>query len=333
MAIVNGKLYSGYGIGSSNIGVTGANTLIANTWTHVAVSRSGTTLRLFVNGVVDATATVSGAYNNSNAVLSIGRINANDAGYLKGHISNLRIINGTALYTGNFSIPTSPTTAVANTKLLANFANAGAVDSAKNLILTTVGNAKISTEQSKFGGSSVYFDGNGDYLRIADNAAFNFGSGDFTIEMWLNPTAPTNWNQKHLFAKRATNNNWGLLCYINRNSTTGRYSVTMFIPNAAGTGWAINKTVPISFTGWSHFALVRSGNEWSIYIDGVKDVLNANLSLTIPSNTAAFTLGADAATPSTTSSNYVGYMDDIRITKGVARYTEAFTPPDALSAP
>jgi hypothetical protein len=227
--------------------------------------------------------------------------------------------------------PTDPS--FSNVSLLLKAAGANNstsfVDSSANsFAISRFGNTKISTADSKYGGSSAFFDGSGDYLSAANNAAFNFGSGDFTIEMWLNPTAPTNWNQKHLFAKRATGSVFGLLCYISRNSTTGRYSVTMNIPNAAGNGWAISRNVPISFTGWSHFALVRSGNEWSIYIDGVKDVLNANLSLTIPSNTAALTIGADSAAAAGPGNNgYVGYMDDIRITKGVARYTANFTPP------
>lgn len=200
--------------------------------------------------------------------------------------------------------------------------------STNNFAISRFGNTKISTDDSKYGGSSAFFDGNGDYLSVANNAAFSFGSGDFTIEMWVSPTAPSSWSQKHLFAKRATTSNFGLLSYITRNTVTGLYAVTVFIPNAAGNGWAISKNVPISFTGWTHFALVRSGNEWSVYINGVKDVLNANLSITVPSNTAALTIGADSAA-GTGTSGYVGYMDDIRITKGVARYTANFTPPPA----
>ncbi len=134
--------------------------------------------------------------------------------------------------------------------------------------------------------------------------------------------------QRQLFAKRANSAQYGILAYITWNSATMTRSVNINIPNATATGWAFGKTVPISSTGWSHFALVRSGNEWSVYANGVKQIINANSSFTLPSNTAPFIFGADQPSSSSTLT-YQGYMDDIRITKGVARYTENFTPPDS----
>ena len=65
------------------------------------------------------------------------------------------------------------------------------VDSSTNNHTVNVnGNAQISTTKSKFGGSSMYFNGSGDYLTIPNNSSFDFGYGDFTIEFWMNPTYP-----------------------------------------------------------------------------------------------------------------------------------------------
>ena len=81
-----GKVGLVYGIGATNAAVVGTSlSCTLNTWNHVAVTRSGTTVRYFVNGALDATSsTVSGAFNDSTGVMSVGRINASDSGYFSG---------------------------------------------------------------------------------------------------------------------------------------------------------------------------------------------------------------------------------------------------------
>ena len=105
-----GKVSLVYGIGATNTTVTGTSLSCSlNVWNHVAVTRSGSTVNFFVNGVADATTpTVSGSLNDSTAVVSIGRINATDLGYFTGYITNLRLVKGVAVYTGNFTTPTAP---------------------------------------------------------------------------------------------------------------------------------------------------------------------------------------------------------------------------------
>jgi hypothetical protein len=327
-----GKLSHLHGIGTSVIPTTGATTLIPNTWTHVAVSRTGTTVRLFVNGVVDATATVSGSYNDASGILYIGRGNALSSPSLKGHISNLRIVNGTALYTGNFSVPTSPTTAVANTKLLANFANAGAVDSAKNLILTTVGNAKISTEQSKFGGSSVSFDGTGDYLSSPASPQLDFGTGDFTIECWfyVAGNSPLDNMNRRIAALTATYPSSGTITgmglFIMGDSTATGTGI-LFANYVSGTSWYFDYAGAIAQGVWHHVAVSRQGALMRLFLNGTI-VASGNINNQSITNPNALTIGRTVYSGYTYDFN--GYIDDFRITKGVARYTENFTPPDAL---
>ena len=229
--------------------------------------------------------------------------------------------------------PTDPSFSNVSLLLKADGANNSTTfvdNSPNNLVISRFGNTKISTTQSKHGGSSAYFDGNGDYLLAANNAALNFGNSNFTIEMWLNPQYISGgWTQKELFAKRASAAVYGLLCYIRRNNSTGLFHLEFYVPTAGASAWQIIYATS-TFTGWTHVAFVRNGTEWAAYINGAKNIMNANLCLTIPSNTAAFTFGATSTRAGGPGSQgYQGYMDDIRITKGVARYTANFTPPDS----
>lgn len=117
----NGRPYIAYRLGASDVGVQGTTTLVsANTWTHVAVSRSGSTIRLFVNGVQDATtATAAGAFGNSTNKISVGNLLNSTGGFdtagggyaFTGYIDDLRVTKGVARYTANFTPPGSLPTA------------------------------------------------------------------------------------------------------------------------------------------------------------------------------------------------------------------------------
>ena len=101
--------------------ITGGTSIVRNFWYHVVITRSGNDFDCWVNGTKDATTvTNSGSITNpSSDGVEIGRLSTN--GYNRkygGYISNLRFVNGTAVYTSNFSVPTSPLTNITNTKLL-----------------------------------------------------------------------------------------------------------------------------------------------------------------------------------------------------------------------
>jgi hypothetical protein len=201
-------------------------------------------------------------------------------------------------------------------------------------VITRYGNTAISTINSKYGGSSIYFDGNADYLSVPDNySKFNFGTGSFTIEMWLNPAAAANGAQKHLFGKRASTVIYSsVLAFMTYSTTTGKYSVNLYAAGSNST-WTINLLAPnvVTPNAWTHLAFVRNGSMWEIYANGVRaNYTTSATNLSIYDSGAAVTIGVNNTSGIPTTDCYSGYIDDFRITKGVARYTSNFTPPGPL---
>ena len=207
--------------------------------------------------------------------------------------------------------------------------------SVNNSIVSRFGNTMISTTQSKYGGSSIYFDGNGDYLTIPNSTNYDFGTGNFTIEMWVNPSAVglVTGDQKHLFGKRATSLSYAsVLGFLTYSSVTSNFSVSFF-RSTNGTSYSIQYTSPATFVSpnvWTHLAFVRSGNEYSVYVNGIKYIASASSSGVVYNDTSAFAVGSTFSGISPSTRAFSGYIDDFRVTKGIARYTSNFTPPGAL---
>jgi hypothetical protein len=177
---------------------------------------------------------------------------------------------------------------------------------------TVNGNAKISTTASKFGSSSAYFDGNGDYLTYAYSSDFDFSGGTYTIEGWINfssmPAAGVCPIAKHTFA---VGMDWAF--YVANSTTISFYSA----------GVDTQRTISaISFGTWYHFAVVRSGGNVSIYWNGVRQ--GAAFSISTANTGAGIIIGADRI--NSVLYPFHGYLDEIRLTKGVAKYTGDFTP-------
>jgi hypothetical protein len=124
-----------------------AGTITAGSWIHVAVARSGSTQKIFVNGVALSTETVSGTIGQ-NATAYIGR-RVDATNYVNGYISNLRVVKGTAVYTSNFTPSTAPLTAISGTVLLTCQAN-GFVDASTNAYTITNNNAIANTSYGPF---------------------------------------------------------------------------------------------------------------------------------------------------------------------------------------
>jgi hypothetical protein len=209
----------------------------------------------------------------------------------------------------------------AGTSLLLNFNGSNGsttfTDSSPNgLTVTAVGGAAISTAQSKFGGASAYFDGNGDYLQVSNEGEFDFGTGDFTIEAWVYPTDASYPNT--IVGKRAAGeSDLAFVLYVFGGTT-------YLVVSSNGTGWELNGggTATVNNNAWGHIALVRNGSTFSVYWNGVLSQSFSSSSSIFNSSVPLRIGGGGAA-----NQDLVGYIDDLRITKGLALYTANFTPP------
>ena len=287
------------------------NTLPYNSWTHFAIVRSSNVTKLYANGSLVTSIGSSGSItdntNYTGLYVAVGGYYST-AYLMTGYVSNFRVVKGTAVYTSNFTPPTAPLTAITNTSLLLNFTNAGIYDATAKNVLETVGNAQVSTAQSKWSPTSMYFDGTGDYLLIPDNPSQRIGTGNFTVECWVYRNASGTYG---LIGKGTGTTGW-LLSLNSSNQVVFTYGSS-----------TITSTGTISATTWTHIAVVRSGtgaNLTKIYIGGTND--GTGTVSTDFNQTNAMYVAADR----TGGSNANAYVQDTRVTL-YARYSANFTPP------
>lgn len=179
--------------------------------------------------------------------------------------------------------------------------------------VTSYGNAKTVTAQSKYYGSSGYFDGSGDYLTSTHFRTIT-GNSDFTVEAWVYMTQAITEYWRGVFVRRSGGESFGFVV----NDTAARFE-----------WWDNSNYNEISSSGvsllnrWAHVAACRSENTVYVSLDGI--VASAPIG-TIDSSTGDGWIGG----AQDTDRFFAGYMQDFRITEGIARYTSNFTPPTSL---
>lgn len=179
--------------------------------------------------------------------------------------------------------------------------------------VTFAGTAQLDTAQSKFGGAALLLDGTGDYVTISDSDNWTFGTGDFTIDCWAYWAAVgagdfTLWSQW-----KTGQEAWWL-----RYSSNTLYLGINNVANAYSVSWT-----PTVST-WYHIALVRYGSSVKIYIDGVSIVTFDFTGVDIAASTGLLYIGAIEAG---SGYEFNGSIDELRISKGIAKWTANFTPP------
>lgn len=173
---------------------------------------------------------------------------------------------------------------------------------------TAVGNAQISTAQSKFGGASAAFDGSGDSITFPTDADFAL-PGDFTYDFWVYFTATTG---AQTFVRTEVNSGFGL----RRQTATGNVDVIQNNVSAdASFAWAPSTGV------WYHVAVTRSGTSLRLFINGTQTGSTATVSTSYVQG--PLRIGNDGANVEPLN----GYIDEFRFSKGIARWTANFTPP------
>lgn len=173
------------------------------------------------------------------------------------------------------------------------------------------GDTQVDTAFYQYGGASILFDGSGDYLTVPSSSDWDFSSGDVTVELWIRPTGSS------------------IVCILDsRNPSTGvGWQLYLFNDNMllvqGDSGSLASAASAVTRSVWTHIAWTRASGTHRLFVAGTQ--VATNNTMTISSFTDALYIGRTL----NAFYQYAGHMDDIRITKGVARYTASFTPPAA----
>jgi len=318
--------------------ISSSGTSYVGQWTHVAVTRASGTTTLWINGVSQGTSSTSYNSTNSDAVVGGGRYSAGSSvnSFFPGYISNFRIVKGTAVYTSTFTPSTTPLTAIANTSLL-TCQNKTFIDNSTNAFtLTAFGNAAAGAIGPfiNTGGTSTYFDGSGDNLFMPSSPSMNCGSGNWTVEGWVSTLTRTT-NYPLIFGNNRGSFTTDALAITASNADSSPSYLDKFVfawgsagfsSPSAGTSALLVSNVTNSNGVWYHLAIVRNGTSIKMYRNGT-EVASATVS-----SGATFNWGfngslAGGGNWDGAQGNWNGYLDDFRVTNGVARYTANFTPP------
>jgi len=285
----------GYNYASQTINSTGMTGLTA-TLTSGTLSASGT-LEYEVTGTPSGGGTAN--FNLSNiSNIGVGCNNSNIAVNVTETVLDSNYNNVALLINGN---GTNGSTSI--------------IDSSSNSnTVAAFGNSQISNVQSKFGGSSVYFDGSGDYFQTATNAGLALGSGAFTIEAWVRP-ANTTAGYRGIVGDNVYSDANGFALYQNGTA------IEIWFGGSPATR-IINATNCLTAGEYQHIAWTRSSTGVNrLFVNGVQrggDSTNST-------NLTATTLRIGRVASGSSLYDFNGYIDDLRITKGVARYTSDFS--------
>jgi hypothetical protein len=306
--------------GSGNICAT-SSFPSTNAWHHIAMTRNASNIcTIWIDGANSASATSSTSF-----VQGAWTIYGGGSGGGSGYVSNLRVVNGTAVYTANFTPPTAPLSAPANTALLLSGTNSGVYDSTTINDFVNIGGVSVNSNVKQYGTNSYYFNGTNSGFSIPYSPGLNLMSGaNFTIEAWVYPTTNSGTVTPIIaqYVQQTGSQAWIL-------ATTGSNFRFDWAPYNTNTQ-LLTSSGTFTVNQWTHVALVKNGSTFTFYINGTSSgsATNASTQSALPAVpislgnyfASGVVFGASGATW------YAGYMQDVRITNGIARYTSNFTP-------
>jgi hypothetical protein len=292
-------------------------TFLLNSWNHIVVVRDNTNFAAFLNGIRVHNFTSSATLMTPTQPTNLGLRPAGDQDY-QGYISDWCLVKGTANYdptSASITLPTAPVTSV-NSALYLPMDNAGIFDKTGNYALTLVGDVATSTTQTKYANTAMYFDGN-DYIigEMSDNLFFNEQS--MTIECWIYPTALGGVGHC-IFDTRSGFDSASLMIWIEGTE------LQVYIGDYSGASPIISGGT-ISVNQWSHIAFTRESgtNTNRLFINGTSTAINTIAWNQTSASGREYRLGQVNGF----DRPFYGYMENFQILKGVAKYTENFTPP------
>ena len=315
---------------ASNNGSFGvAGSIVLNAWTHMAVTRSGSSVRFFENGVQLGTTQTSTATWGTNETFRVGRRTSQASEDFQGYMQDVRLYDGVAKYTSNFTAPTKivditgDTTGknflvlampLNNDHQMADVANKIKGHGSSKPIISDA-SAVISSNTSKFYTKSLYIPGssggntaNPSRLRARVNNDFRFGTEDFTIEGWLYAD-PGTYGGKFVDMRADSS----------ATPLVGSFNGTLLTWNLSSGTY----TSTITRNTWQHVALTRQNGTVRAFLNGTQTSTGTN---TYDMEGPSFIgVGNNSNTPDNAYS-LNGYIQDLRVYKGYAKYTSAFTP-------
>ena len=304
----------------TNIQINSASVIPLNTWTHVAVVVNAGAATIYLNGVSSATGSVV-VMDGTQTFCSIGQLNngyTTNQTYYNGLISNFRILKNVAQYTAAFTPPTDNLPIISGTSLL--LSGPTIADSSGNSLSITNNGTTVTIMENPFGNYSMSFNGSSQYLTAPANAGFAFGTGDFTVEFWVYMNAFSGSGTAGAFvgpwSGTASTSAW-LFTQGNTTNSNLRFGVS---DGTTATFYESSSTLALN--QWFHVAAVRSSGTLKLYSNGIQ-VYSGALTQNISVSSQALQINGVAG--ATLLSNC--YISNLRIVKGTAVYTAAFTPP------
>jgi len=318
----NGTLYLNMRNSSTTYKAINANlTFPYKVWTYVSLIREDEYIKIYFNGVLKYTENVgTGQYPFTlGHTTHIGRRRYSDSfspysywPYV-GYLSDMQFIGGTAVTPTPSTVPTAPPSAHANEEFRLLGADAHVIDKAQRNNLLLTGSVVSTNTVSKFASTnSVYFDGSGDAVTVPSLGL----SGDLTIETWLYQST----TQTNAYRTILSSSTYGSGVPL-RIYTYGA-NVQVWLSSAG------SAEISGSFTAntWHHIALVRSSGTWTLYIDGQSQGTDTTGGSYDFASTTEWTIGSRFIGNSAVEV-LTGYLQDLRLEEGIARYNTTFTVP------
>ena len=311
-----------------DISLTSSIAIGLGRWNHLACTRVGNVWTIYVNGAVGATTTLAGTIPRNATVFTIGATAGGTNVVGSSFVSDVRVQFRNSAYGAAFTPPTSKLQKTTDTVLL-TLQDPYVIDrSDRNFVITKFGDV-ASRPYGPYGDNtsylqttrlgSTFFDGTGDYM-LADpgnNPDFEFGTGDFTIEVWVYYTAA------YAAASQIYDSN------ANGDATgTGRLALYMtatngflYVLTGASTNLITGNEIPRNV--WTHILVARSGTSLKAFINGRQTAATATTSVNFLTKANRPVIGANGFN---LSAPFFGYMHGLRVLKGRALWT-ANTPP------